>query len=112
MSTQSYNLISLDLAFTALSHMKRRGILHTLSFRPATVAQLAAEYELSLPSIHKHIRVLERSGLIIRKKVGRVNFVALNKKSLGSVQDWLMQFQTEWGNDNETLENYIASLKQ
>ena len=100
----------LDEVFAALGNSKRRGILHTLAFRPATVSQLAGEHDLSLPAIHKHIRVLERAGLILRKKVGRVNFVALNKKSLMSLQGYINQYRTEWGSDRETLENYIAGF--
>lgn len=97
--------------FNALGHAKRRGIINTLAFRPATVSQLADEYRLSLPAIHKHIRVLESAQLIRRKKVGRTNFVALDKRSLHVAQEWIMQYRTDWGNDSETLENYIASLK-
>jgi DNA-binding transcriptional ArsR family regulator len=107
----SYLSPQLDAAFTAMGHGKRRGMLYTLSFRPATVTQLADEFDLSLPAIHKHIRALEKASLIERKKVGRTNFVALNKKSLRAVQAWIMQFRADWGNDNETLENYIASMK-
>lgn len=101
---------TLDQAFEALSHPKRRGIINTLSFRPATVSQLAEDYQLSLPAIHKHIRSLESAHLIQRRKVGRTNFVALDKPGLRDIQEWLMQYRTEWGNDQETLENYIASL--
>jgi DNA-binding transcriptional ArsR family regulator len=101
----------LDNVFNALGHAKRRGIVNTLAFRPATVSQLAEEYNLSLPAIHKHIRSLEAAKLIQRKKVGRTNFVALNVKSLKLAQDWIMQYQTGWGNDKETLDNYISSLK-
>lgn len=101
----------LDDLFNALGHAKRRGMLNTLAFRPATVSQLAEEYDLSLPAIHKHIRALETARLIRRRKVGRTNFVALNRKTLAATQDWLMQYRTDWGNDEETLENYIAGLK-
>jgi predicted transcriptional regulator len=102
----------LDHTFDALSHAKRRGILHTLSFRPATVSQLAQEYGLSLQAMHKHVRVLERAELIQRRKVGRTNCLALNRKSLKATQDWIMQYHTDWGNEHETLENYIASLQE
>ena len=109
---KSYGPAQLDDVFSALSHKKRRGIVHDLSFHPATVTQLAQAHDLSLPAIHKHIRALEEAQLISRKKAGRTNFVALRKKSLGLAQDWLMQYRTEWGNDEETLENYIASLRE
>ncbi len=102
----------LDNTFAALAHAKRRGMLHTLSFRPATVKQLADEQKLSLPAMHKHIQSLEDAQLIHRRKVGRTNFVALNKKTLKATQDWLNQYRTDWGNDKETLENYIASMEK
>lgn len=101
----------LDEVFEALANDKRRSMVQTLSFRPATVTQLANEYKLSLPAIHKHIRSLERASLIQRKKVGRINFVALNRQGLGLAQSWVTQFRTDWGNDRETLENYIARFK-
>lgn len=100
----------LDALFMALSHSKRRAMVHLLSLHPATVKQLAGAYDLSLPAMHKHIRLLEQAQLIARKKVGRVNFVALNGSSLKLVQDWAMQYRTDWGNSEQTLENYIASL--
>lgn len=102
----------LDDIFQAFAHGKRRGMLHTLSFRPATVKQLASESGLSLPAMHKHIRVLEKAKLIHRRKAGRTNFVALNRKSMSIAQDWTRQFRTEWGNDKESLENYIAAMRE
>lgn len=101
----------LDHIFDALSHATRRGILNTLSFRPATVSQLAKEHHVSLPAIHRHIRSLEEAALIQRKKVGRTNFVALNRTSLRDAQNWIMQYRTDWGTGKETLENYISSLQ-
>ncbi len=105
------NSSQLDSLFNAFSHPKRRGMIYTLSFRPATVSQLADEFELSLPAIHKHIKVLEDAQLIYRRKVGRTNFVALNAQSLGMAQKWVMQYQTEWGNGKESLENYLEGLQ-
>lgn len=101
----------LSPAFEALANDKRRGMIATLSYRPATVSQLADEFGLSLPAIHKHIRMLERAQLIQRRKAGRTNFIALKTGSLQTTQDWINQFQTHWASDNESLENYIASLK-
>lgn len=102
----------LDAAFLALSNSKRRGMVETLSYRPASVSQLADEFKLSLPAMHKHIRLLERAQLIQRRKAGRTNFVALDRESLSSVQSWLGQFHTEWGSSRETLENYISGLEK
>lgn len=102
----------LDKIFTALGNAKRRGMLNALAYRPATVSQLADEYGLTLPAIHKHMRSLESAKLIQRKKSGRTNFVALNKTTLRIAQRWILQYHTEWGNEDETLENYIASLQE
>jgi DNA-binding transcriptional ArsR family regulator len=103
---------ALDAVFAALGNEKRRGIVRTLSFRPATVSQLAEEHHLSLPSIHRHIRTLEEAQLIQRRKVGRTNFVAIKRTALAAAQVWMSQFQLEWGHDDETLENYIDALSR
>ncbi len=100
----------LDAIYTALGNAKRRGMVSTLSLRPATVSQLAEEQQLSLPAIHKHIRLLEDATLIQRKKVGRTNFVALRRTGLLQGQAWLAGFRADWGNDSENLENYISAL--
>lgn len=99
----------LDILFSALSNNKRREIIRLLALYPSTVKQLAIEYNLSLPAIHKHIRVLEEAQLILRKKVGRTNFITINRSSLNTVRDWVSQFRTDWGNNQETLDNYISS---
>src|SRR5204863_2539760 len=98
----------LDATFNALANSKRRGMVNTLAYRPATVSQLADEFKLSLPAMHKHVKLLEQGKLIRRKKVGRVNFVALNHRALSEAQTWINKYHTYWGSDDETLENYIA----
>jgi DNA-binding transcriptional ArsR family regulator len=110
MNSESSQL-KLDSLFSAMANAKRRGMISTLAYRPATISQLAEESQLSLPAIHKHIRLLEEANLIHRKKAGRTNFIALNRQSLNFAREWLMQYRTDWGSDEETLENYIASLK-
>ena len=100
----------LDDIFVALSHEKRRAMIHMLALRPATITQLATAQSESLPAMNKHLRLLEKAQLILRKKVGRTHFVALHKSTLGLVRSWILQYHIDWGNDLETLENYIASL--
>ena len=56
-------------------------------------------------------RFLEQSGLILRKKDGRTNFVALRGQVLRKVQTWITQYHTEWGSDEASLENYISGLQ-
>ena len=104
--------LDLDSVFDALSNSKRRAMLDILSQRPATVAQLARDLDISLPSIHRHIRTLEGAGLIQRRKVGRVNFVAIRRPSLAAAQNWIQRFHLELGHDDATLENFIARMRE
>ena len=102
----------LDTIFSALGHTKRRAMVLQLGFNPATVKKLADEYKVSLPAMHKHIRMLEEASLIQRKKVGRTNFVAINRTGILAAQNWLGMFHAHWGTNEETLENYIEHLSQ
>lgn len=107
-----YDLPQLDDVLNALANQKRRSIIHELSLHPSSVTHLAINNDLSLPAIHKHIRLLESAGLIVRKKSGRTNFVALNQQTLRMAQHWIMQYKTEWGNSDATLENYISRMQE
>ncbi len=102
----------LDKAFAAMGNEHRREIIYQLGSRPQTISQLAEKQGLSLPAIHKHIAVLEVAQLLLRKKSGRSNFLALNKQTLTSMQRWLMQYHTYWGNGQETLDNYVESMNR
>ena len=110
--TKSHNPTELDNIFEALGNQHRREIVYFLSLQPCSISRLASMRGLSLPAIHKHIKVLEEANMVIRKKVGRVNFLTLNRASLRVLQDWVMQYHTYWGNDEETLENYIRYLSE
>ena len=100
----------LDHVFEALANKHRREIIYVLSLQPCAISQLAAMRGLSLPAIHKHIKVLEKAGMITRKKIERTNFLTLNRESLRGLQDWLTQYHTYWGSNEETLENYAQYL--
>jgi len=101
----------LDLLFDALANEHRREIVYSLGLQPSSISQLASLRGLSLPAIHKHIKVLESAGLINRQKSGRVNFMTLNRSSLRAVQAWLNQFQTHWDGGSETLSNYAQTAE-
>lgn len=104
--------VQLDSLFTALAHPKRRGIVYDLALNPATISQLAKSHNLSLPAIHKHLKVLESADLIVRRKSGRTHFLTLKTDSLVLAKGWLGQFRTEWGSESATLDNYIARMKE
>ncbi len=102
----------LDRVFEALANEHRRDIIYVLGLQPYSIQQLATMRGLTLPAIYKHIKILESAGLIIRRKIGRINFLTLNRKSLRGLQDWLMKYHAYWGTNEETLENYTQFFKQ
>lgn len=103
---------NLDRIFVALANKHRREIVYAVGLHPYSISQLASQQNLSLPAIHKHIKILEHAGLIFRKKIKQTNFITLNKQSLHHLQDWLMQYHTYWGSSEETLENYTTYLQK
>lgn len=103
---------NLNPIFEALAHEHRREIIHILGLQPQSISQLAERRGLSLPAIYKHIKVLEEADLVMRKKSGRTNFLALNKQTLMNLRKWVMQYNAHWGNQEETLDNYVSSIKQ
>ena len=105
-----YQESGLDHVFDALANTHRREIVLTLSRQPRSISQLAAMRDLSLPAIHKHVRILEEAGMVVRKKVGRTNFLALSRGPLRVLQEWTGQFHPYWGDERETLENYARAL--
>ena len=107
-----YDSPQLDDVLSALASQKRRGIIHDLSLQPNTVGRLARRHELSLPAMHKHIRTLEEAKLIIRRKAGRTNFVALDTATLRLAQSWITQYNVAWGSPQASLENYISRMKE
>lgn len=103
---------NLDNVFEALASEHRREMIYVLGLQPYSISQLASMRGLSLPAIHKHIKILEHAGMISRKKTGQTNFITLNKESLRSLQVWLSQYHTYWGTSKETLENYSHYLAE
>ena len=84
----------LDNIFEALANKHRREIIYVLSLQPCSISKLAFLRNLSLPAIHKHIEILEKGGLVTRRKIGQTNFLTLNPESLRSLQDWLIRINT------------------
>lgn len=101
----------LDEIFSALSNPSRRQVIELLSLQPASIQQLAKSVDLSPTAITRHISVLEDAGLVERKKSGRTNFLALKRAGIRNFQAWASQFDATWGTDQETLENYVESIR-
>lgn len=95
----------LDDALAALANEQRRHMVESLAVRPSTVSDLAEQVGLTLPAIHRHVRVLEAARLVRRRKVGRTNVVTLDRAGLRLVHAWVTDFRPWWGTDAETLEH-------
>ena len=102
----------LDRVFEALANAHRREIVYVLGLQPYSIHHLADMRGLSLPAIHKHIKILESAGMVKRRKIGRTNFLILDRESLRGLQDWLGQYHAYWGTEEETLENYETFLSE
>ncbi|SDJ01944.1 transcriptional regulator, ArsR family [Frankineae bacterium MT45] len=82
-----------DVSFAALADPVRRGILGRLGRGPATVSELAAEFEMSLTGMKKHLQLLETAGLVVTEKRGRVRYCELGANSLDREATWLSEFR-------------------
>ena len=101
----------LDIVLEALANPHRRDIVYVLGLQPCAISQLARMRGLSLPAIHKHIKILENAGLVSRRKAGRTTYLTLNPQRLRLLQDWAGQFRTYWGSDQASFENYRSYLE-
>lgn len=102
----------LNSVFDALANVHRREVIRYLAIQPRSISELASLRSLSLPAIHKHIRVLEEAAMVKRRKVGRTNILALERAPLRLLQTWVEQFHPYWGTEAETLETYVAYLNK
>ena len=97
----------LDQTFTALSDPTRRAILAQLSKGEATVAALARPHDLSQPTISKHLKVLERAGLIETRIDAQTRPRRLRPEGLKLIDDWLIPFRNQWEQRLERLEDFV-----
>ncbi len=86
----------LDLIFAALADATRREIIEQLRKGEATVTEVAAPHDMSLPAISKHLRVLEDAGLLRRRIEGRTHMLSVNAKPLAQATDWLERQRRFW----------------
>ncbi len=101
----------LDAAFSALADPTRRQILAHLRTGEASVLELAAPFELSQPAISKHLKVLERAGLISRGKDGQRRPCRLEPEPLALVADWLDDYRRFWEQSFDALDGVLSEMK-
>src|SRR5689334_17961426 len=101
-----------DDVFYALSNSTRRKVLEQLSTGPATVSDLAAPFDMKLPSFVQHLSVLEESRLVKSKKRGRVRTYEIEPQRFKIAEDWLAQRRQEWEARLDRFDEYIKQLKE
>ena len=100
-----------DAAFHALANPTRRKVLERLSAGPATVSELAAPFDMQLPSFVQHLSVLEQSRLVRSTKRGRVRTYEIAPERLKVVEDWLTARRQEWEARLDRFDRYVTQLK-
>jgi DNA-binding transcriptional ArsR family regulator len=102
-----YYLHDLDRTFSALSDPTRRTIISKLAEGETSIIELASPFDMSLPAVTKHIRVLEKAGLLSRKKQGRVQYCRLNAAPMREAAKWLAFYQKFWDDKLDSLANFL-----
>src|ERR1700689_3501896 len=101
----------LSLVFGALAAPTRRTILTRLSDGEATVAELAAPFSMSQPAISKHLKVLEKAGLVSRSRRATARLSRLEAEPLREVTTWLARYQRFWDESHERLDDLLTALQ-
>jgi DNA-binding transcriptional ArsR family regulator len=99
----------LDDVFQALADPTRRAVLSRLGTGPATVSELARPFDMALPSFMKHIRLLEKSGWVRTRKVGRVRTCTIDETSFAAVENWLAAQRDLWEGRTDRLEKFVTA---
>ena len=102
----------LDRTFSALADPTRRAILGRLRSGPASVGELSEPFDIALPTLLKHVRVLEESGLVSSEKIGRVRTCRIETDALRAGEEWLRQHVAGWELRLDRLERHIKRKKE
>jgi DNA-binding transcriptional ArsR family regulator len=103
---------ALDDVFAALADPTRRAVVGVLGRGPASVGELAQTASMTLPSFMKHVRTLERCGLIRTAKSGRVRTCTLDRKRLAVVDGWLAEQRALWERRTDRLEQFVTDPEE
>ena len=102
---------TLNATFAALADPTRRAILTRLSQGESSVTALAEPFQVSLPAISKQLRVLERAGLLVQEKDGRVRRCRLEAGPMKQAVDWIAQYRRFWDQQLESLASYLEDVE-
>lgn len=102
---------SLSLVFAALADPTRRAILAALALGPRPVAEIAKPFAMSEPAVIKHLKVLERAGLIQANRTGQMRPRSLNAQPLAQASDWCEQYRQFWEASFDRLDAYLQEIQ-
>src|SRR5438128_1063881 len=102
----------LSLTFGALADPTRRAILARLRRGGAPVTEIAAPFDMSLPAVSKHLKVLERAGLVTRGREAQWRPCALDAGPLKEVDDWIERYRDIWEERLDRLDGYLKELQE
>jgi DNA-binding transcriptional ArsR family regulator len=106
-----YESNRLDRTFAALADPTRRSILASLAEGERCVTDLAKPHRMSLPAISKHLRVLEKAGLLSRRRRGRMHQLTLEAKPMAEAQQWIAEYRKFWEASLDRLDTYLKKLQ-
>jgi len=103
----NYPTVSLDATFAALADPTRRRILESLSQQQRRVKELAKPFAMSLPAVSKHLRVLEKAGLLKRRRMGREHHIELEPAPMRNAMLWIEHYRKFWEGSLDALADYL-----
>ena len=103
---------AIDAAFRALGDPTRRRVIERLAAGPASMTELSRPFEISLPSLSKHLGILEHSGLVRSTKIGRVRTYRLVPSKLQVAEHWLSRQRRLWSQRLDQLDEHLMTMKE
>src|SRR4051812_745721 len=107
-----YRTARFDAAFAALADATRRGVLEQLGRADASITDLAEKFDMTLTGMKKHVGVLERAGLVITEKVGRVRTCRLGRRRLEEEAAWIERYRRLWDGRFDELDKVVEEQKR
>ncbi|CBS85623.1 ArsR/SmtB family transcription factor [Azospirillum lipoferum] len=104
--------VALDMTFRALADPTRRAVIQALGRGPASVGDLAKPFHMALPSFLQHLKMLEDSGLVETRKVGRVRTCTLKPEALAAAESWLEAQRNLWTKRLDQLDSLVLDLNK
>jgi DNA-binding transcriptional ArsR family regulator len=103
-------ILSLDSIFSCLADPIRRDILQRVAKEEMSVGEIAAPYKLTLAGVSKHLKILEKASLIVKRRWGKQQRVQLSPVAFKTAADYLKHYEKLWSDRLDSLEQYLASM--